>query len=65
MSFTAVKTIEVIRNNFIKAYEYQIYPLNLLTDDLVLDRESIQSQLFYVVLIFQKAGTTSDNQSSL
>ena len=65
MSLTALEAIEVVRNNFINAYEYQAYPFDLLVDDLELDRDLSRSPLFDVMVILQEAGAVSDGEASL
>lgn len=65
MSLTAVEAIEVVRNNFINAYEYQAYPFDLLVDNLGLDRDLSRSPLFDVMVILQESGATGDSESSL
>ena len=65
MSLTAVEAIEVVRNNFINAYEYQAYPFDLLVDNLDLDRDLSRSPLFDVMVILQESVATGDSESSL
>lgn len=65
MSLTAVEAIEVVRNNFINAYEYQAYPFDLLVDNLDLDRDLSRSPLFDVMVILQESGATGGSESSL
>jgi tyrocidine synthetase-3 len=65
MSLTAIEAIEVVRNNFINAYEYQAYPFDLLVDDLDLDRDLSRSPLFDVMVILQESGATGDSESTL
>lgn len=65
MSLSAVEAVEIVRNNFINAYEHQAYPFDLLVADLDLDRDLSRSPLFDVMVILQDSGSDAGNDSAL
>ncbi len=51
--------LKIVRHNCIEAYDHQVYPFDLLVEDLNLERDTSRNPLFEIVLSLQEADSDS------